>query len=110
MNQPTEAGVKKAYDEGCDDVKRVIKTLFPDAFKKGHFTAGAIVCGGNTPNNLWTVIGYASNPAARAFYNSIGGNYHLREPDVLLVMNSMGAPTYKQDNGWWTLHKRVLRT
>ncbi len=34
MKQPSKEGIQKAYDEGCEDVKKVIKNLWPEEFEK----------------------------------------------------------------------------
>lgn len=107
MNQPTEADAKAAYEEACDAGKRVIKALFPDAFKRGRFQAGDCVGSGGNIFNLWTVIGYNTDKAAVAYYESIGGAAApvTQGKPVLLVMKPGGITTQNRDDGWWTLHK-----
>lgn len=34
MSQPTKENVRKAWEEGCGDVKKVLERLFPDCFEK----------------------------------------------------------------------------
>lgn len=106
MNQPTEEDVKKAYEDGCSDIKRVMKTLFPDAFKAETLKPGDRVASGGDKNNLWTVIGYNSNKAAAAYYESIGGVLPSCAEDVVFVMAPGGRISHnRQNHGWWVLQE-----
>lgn len=109
MNQPIEADVKAAYEEACDAGKRVVRALFPDAFKEKKFKPGNIVFSKNFPEELRTVIGYADDPAAMAFYKSIGGMDMKSSPEVILGMTEHGSPKRVDDDQYWELYKRPAK-
>lgn len=108
MNQPTEDDVKKVYADGCTDLKRVIKTLYPDAFKTGRFQAGDIVSAEGHRDEPWTVIGYADDSASKAFWSSLGGTRSANGTS-LLAMRPGGQTGFTKSSGFWTLHRDEVK-